>query len=254
MYGYNDNESGSALQFGLNKAVMTKFEYNPNGGKDGAAQECLDISFEVNGVTKSYRQFPVTKAYDKGVEITDPKHPAMKKEFNSFNAKLTQLMKCFVTEEELKSAMMNITSFKSFCSALADVLPSNYSEVELDIFCQYQYQAKEDKPKFVEIPKDVKQGKVFVPHVEGDFTMITINSETNEFVMNGVTHELKPYGTKEYALELSETLTINVPKDKGILFVNESGELHPISRTAWFAASNWAKAESEDAPIQSNWE
>lgn len=162
-------------------------------------------------------------------------------------------MKCFVSDEELKQGLMGVSNFKSFCNALQSLLPSDFAEIELDIFCQYQYQAKEDKPKFVEIPKDTKQGKVFTPHVEGDFTTVTINSETNEFVMNEVVHELVPFGTKEYALEIGEH-TINVAKDKGIIFVNEAGEVHPISRTAWFAASNWAKKDNGEEAIQSSWD
>ena len=256
-YGYNNDERSSAsLNFGLNqKAVMTKFEFNPNGGKDGAAQECLDIVFEFpNGTTKNYRQFPVTKAKDKNQnDITDPRAKEMIAAFNEFNAKITQIMKCFVTEEEVKQGLSTVSNFKSFCQALVNLLPSNWNQMPIDIFCQYQWQPKGDyDSKFVELPTNVKQGKVFVAGVADYFDAVIIDTEakiaTYKEVEYPVTVELKKVNftinDRQYSL----------PEATALIYVSEEGELHPISRTSWFMKSNWAKAINGDAPIQSSWE
>lgn len=256
-YGYNNDERSSAsLNFGLNqKAVMTKFEFNPNGGKDGAAQECLDIVFEFpNGTTKNYRQFPVTKAKDKNQnDITDPRAKEMIAAFNEFNAKITQIMKCFVTEEEVKQGLSIVSNFKSFCQALVNLLPSNWNQMPIDIFCQYQWQPKGDyDSKFVELPTNVKQGKVFVASVADYFDAVIIDTEakiaTYKEVEYPVTVELKKVNfiinDRQYSL----------PEATALIYVSEEGELHSILRSSWFMKSNWAKAINGDAPIQSSWE
>ena len=49
-YGYQDSkEVGPGKQggkFGLNTGVVTKFEYNPNAGKDGAEQDAIDLNMK----------------------------------------------------------------------------------------------------------------------------------------------------------------------------------------------------------------
>jgi hypothetical protein len=261
MYGYaNDEKSSSSMAFGLNQGVkMTKLEFNPNGGKDGAAQECLDIAFEFpGGLVKNYRQFPVTKAIDKnGNQVTDPRSAEMKAAFNEFNAKISQLMKCFVTEEELKAGLNAATGFKSFCNILSQLLPSNFSSVELDVFCQYPWTSKNDNgTKYVELPSNVKQGKVFVPAQEGKYEPVTINGKSSEFTFRGETGTLVPAGPKKVSLEI-DGKTITVDDNKGIIYVKVTGDeliLHPITRTDWFMSSNFAKSSTSDEPIQSSWD
>ena len=67
-------------------------------------------------------------AFDKdGNKVTDKNSPEMKAAFNEFNQKLTQLMKCFVTEQDLRTALSTVHNFKSFCDALTDLLPKDFS-------------------------------------------------------------------------------------------------------------------------------
>jgi hypothetical protein len=261
MYGYaNDEKSSSSMAFGLNQGVkMTKLEFNPNGGKDGAAQECLDIAFEFpGGLVKNYRQFPVTKAIDKnGNQVTDPRSAEMKAAFNEFNAKISQLMKCFVTEEELKAGLNSATGFRSFCDILNRLLPSNFSNVEMDVFCQYPWTSKNDNgTKYVELPSNVKQGKVFVPAQQGKYEPVTINGKSSEFTFRGETGTLVPAGPKKVSLEISGK-TITTDDNKGIIYVKVTEDeviLHPITRTDWFMSSNFAKSSTSDEPIQSSWD
>src|ERR1700749_4016466 len=89
-YGYGEEEvKVSNLVFGLNagQTFLTTFEWIPNGGKDGADQEALEIVFTVNGTEVKYRQFPVTRAFGKNREvITDPTATEFKEAMTSFNA------------------------------------------------------------------------------------------------------------------------------------------------------------------------
>lgn len=262
MYGYANDEksSSSSMVFGLNqKVTMTKFEFNPNGGKDGAAQECLDISFEFNGGTvKNWRQFPVTQAIDKnGNKVTDPRSNEMRAAFNEFNAKISQLMKCFITEDELKQGLMGVSNFKSYCTALSNLLPKDYSSINLDVFCQYQWTSKSDNgTKYVEIPSNVKQGKVFVAAEEGSYEPITIDSKAMTFTFRGTDYPVTNGGVKKFNLTIGDA-TITVDSNKGLVYVKEDNGtfvLHPITRTDWFMTSNFAKATDGAEPIQSSWD
>ena len=255
-YGYDEGLSGS-LNFGLNKGKLLKLEFNPNGGKDGAAQERLDILFEINGTEKMWHQFPVTKAMDKnGNEVTNPKSPEMQKAFKEFNSKLTQLLKCFVGEEELKQNLVNVHNFQSFCNALSNSLPNNFSEIELDIFCQYSWQPKGDNDrKFLEIPSNVKQGTVFIPSVDGNFKQVVIRAKEMEFDYEGTTYQLKPHTSKDFILEVGDKQVI-VKNTIGLCFIDfslDEPKLHPITRTEWFVSSNFFKASNDEEQIQSSW-
>lgn len=260
MYGYNNDEksSGSA-SFGLNQGVfMTKFEFNPNGGKDGAAQDCLDITFEFpGGAVRNYRQFPVTQAVDKeGNKVTNPKSKEMIAAFNEFNSKITQIMKCYVTEEVLKRELTAANNFKSFCQILSNTLPKEFAEIPVDVFCQYQWQPKTDgETKYLEIPKNVKQGKVFAAAEEGNFKAVHINKEAGIVTYNGNEYPLTVTG-KSASFTIGEK-AFNIGSDKGLIYIAKVGDeikTHSITRTGWFMDSNWAKTTNEDAPIQSSWD
>ena len=250
MYGYDSGASTPRLAFGLNQGIkLQTFTFNPNGGKDGAVQDVLDIVFvNSSGQEINYRQFPVTKAYDNGNEVTDPNHKAMKKAFKNFNTKITQIMECFVSAEEIKNALEGVKSFKDYCQRLANILPSNFQDIELDIFAQYQWQPKsEGDIKYVELPKNALMGKIFVPAQEGDFKAIEIDEETHV-----VTYEGEEFaGTEEGGIVTAEIngKQVHVSKNIGIAYVNLSGEesvLHPIQRNHWFCASNWALKANDD--------
>jgi malate dehydrogenase (oxaloacetate-decarboxylating)(NADP+) len=87
-------------------------------------------------------------------------------------------MKCYVTEDELKQALAGATSFKSFCDILVKTLPANFAEIAIDVFTQYQWQPKSDgDSKYVEIPKNVKQGKVFAFNEAGNFKAVHISKD-----------------------------------------------------------------------------
>jgi len=257
MYGYqSDDKQSSSMSFGLNQKVnLIKLEYNPNGGKDNTPLECLDVSFEFpGGGIRSWRQFPVTQAIDKdGNKVTDKNSPEMKAAFNEFNQKLTQLMKCFVTEQDLRTALSTVHNFKSFCDALTDLLPKDFSYKPIDVFCQYQWQPKSgtDK-KYIEIPSNVKQGKVFTETVEGNFNPIVIKDGVATY--QGTTYTCQVNGKKSSVEINGKTLEFN--SSTGLMYLSENDStfvIHPVTRTEWFVKSNFYKDSNEEV-IQSSWD
>ena len=171
MYGYQSDEvKVNPFKFGLNTgARLTKFEWIPNGGKDGAEQEALEIIFTIAGVEKSYRRFPVTQAFGKNNEvITDPNTPEFKEAIMQLSSCVTHILHCFTTPEAAKAKFNRpINSFKEYAQVAASCLPANFAEIELDIFLEYQWKIKEGNDRtYLDIPTSMKGGKWLVPTVK----------------------------------------------------------------------------------------
>ena len=226
-YGYQDDSAAavSPVSFGLNAKVakLVKFEWTANGGKEGTEMEALDIVFNVNDKDFSYKQFPITKAFGENrEEITDPNHPKMKAAFDNFNANMTHIMLCFVSREEYVKALSSkpITNFKDFCKVLMDLLPTNYNEINLDIFFQFQYNIKGDNTiTFLELPKSVKHGKFIcasIPPV-GKWT---------EFKIDNPSSNVK----------------------NALYYKDDAGNIHPFTRTGWYMTSNFSTQQKENTP------
>jgi hypothetical protein len=217
-YGFGDDtpKSGPSLNFGLNSGVsrMTMFQYNPNGGKDGAPQEILDIKFEANGKEINYRMFPVTRAFIKGGgETTDPTHEAFKTAMQEFNGNVVHILKAFVPVEQIKAALsIPISGFAQFCNVCVNLLPVDYNKKRLDLFGQYQWAISgENTRTFINLPKNVKHGRWICASVqpEGAWTESRING--------------------------------------GLAYVDAGGKNHPFTRNKWYMDSNFAKLQKEDS-------
>ena len=223
-YGYDNPEEavagGRAYSFGLNeKANMIKFEWIPNGGKDGAEQEALEIIFKVGDDEVSYRQFPVTRAYDDdNNEVTDTAHPAFKEAMKEFNQKIMSILEVYVDKEDLKGAFKGVSDFKSFCVACMKLLPKDYPAKDVDLFFAYQWKIKgEAKRTYLELPKKVKHGLWIVASVEP----------------KGKWEEQRRENADDNAVALR--------------YVDEEGNIHPFSRNGWFMSSNYANQQKEDS-------
>ena len=219
IYGYIDDDSMTSnepsLVFGLNHGVtkLIKWEWNPNGGKDGAEQEALDIVFDINGKEISYRQFPLTRAYDSNNnEVTDPSHPAFIKAIKEFNSNIVHILSALVPKEQIKQALSQpMSNFKQFCQVTASILPSDYKTRVLDVFGQYQWQVTGDNNRtYVRLPKNVKHGKWIC-------ATVTPVGEWKEDRSGG-----------------------------GLKYVDNDGNIHPFKRTKWFMSSNFATQQTED--------
>lgn len=215
MYGYQNSEDlapgKQGGRFGLNTgAFVTKFEYNPNAGSDGAAGDAIDFTVQIGEREYRHRFFPITKVFGKDGEITDTKSEEYKeglaKETSQLNAMLTDIVKVFVDEQTLKTALATpISSFKSYAEILQRLVQSvpNWQKVPVDVFLQYQWKPSGDNDKtYLELPKNVKHG-LFITKSLGD-------------------------GFKE---ERTST---------HLRYVNEQGIQHPFKRGEWFLGSAFA--------------
>jgi hypothetical protein len=228
MYGYQSDEVAvSPFNFGLNAGVtiLKKFEWIMNGGKDGAEGEALDIIFEINGKEKSYRQFPVTKAFTKeGAEVTDPSAPEMEEARKTFSSVITHILGCFVAKDKLQAAFNQpITNFKHYCTIAMNALPRDFATKKLDIFMQYQWNIREGQNRtYLEIPKSMKNGK---------------------WLCEAVT----PVG--EWKEERKEKPTDS--DQKALRYVDGGGNEHPFTRYGRYMKGNLANQQkTRDAQAQ----
>ncbi len=220
-YGYESDEvKVSPFNFGLNASntFLTKFEWTPSGGKEGAELEALDIVFNINSTLKNYRLFPITKAFLKGGgETTDRNSQEFKDEVKDFNAKVFHILHCFVDDETYKIATSKrIASFKDFCTIVAALLPKDFDKKPLDVFLQYQWSiGKNNNRTYLELPSKMKHGKWVVAAVKGNWTRNVVENASDE---------------------IREALS----------YTNEQGEKHPFTRTGWFMNSNFATQQREE--------
>ena len=227
-YGYAEHTTKeSVLVFGLNagNVRLTKFEHTNTGGKDGAELEALDITLAIDGTEKSYRKFPIIKAFIKGengasqTETTDPKHPAFVAEQVALSSVLVHIVGCFVEKEDIKTALLRpIQSFKEYCTILKSLLPANHAEIPLDAFTQWQWQiGGENKVTYLEFPKNVKHGRWLSKAVEavgeeGWIKQVKANASTSEIALR---------------------------------YIDADGNVHPFTRNGWFMTSNFATQQKE---------
>lgn len=219
-YGYVDEkevvQSGGGLRFGLNEKVrLARFEYITNGGAGGTAGEALEIVFKMGESEKSYRKFPVTQAYDKknnNTVVTEPTHPAMIEAGKQFSAVISQLLVCFIPEADVIRAFgQPINSFKDYCDIAQALLPANYSDIDLDLFAQYQWNIADGKTQsYLEIPKDMSQGKFLVAHKN------PVGKWTED-------------------------------RGDGLHYKDDAANVHPFGRSQWFMDSNWGKQQGGNA-------
>lgn len=225
MYGYQ--ESGDLTpgkqggKFGLNTgAFITKFELNENAGKDGAAADAIDFTVQVGEREFRHRFFPISKVFAKGGgEITDTNSEEYKKamasEVAQFNAVISDIVKVFVSEEDLKLALqVPIPTFKDFAKIVTRLVQAtpNWQKKPVDVFLQYQWAPSGDNDKtYLELPKNVKQGVFIVP------------SEGEGFKEERTSTHLK--------------------------YVKDDGTEHPFKRGEWFVNSAFANQTNLASPV-----
>lgn len=232
-FGYQDDQDTSLKAkssnfglFGLNQGVvMTKCEYNPNGGPEGTPGDSLDISFKIGDKDMNQRWFPIVKVFGKNGEITDATSPEYKAAFNEqmkhFKAVMTHYMKAFNTEEALKAAFSTPpTDFVSYFKLVARmVAPGIANKVPLDLFLQYQWNiGPNNNQTFLEVPKNLKDGAFLTPHIapNGEW------KEEREWVEEGISV-------------------------KGLRYVDAGGNIHKFQRTQSYMESNKAIKQTKES-------
>ena len=205
MYGYQDSgdlaPGKQGGKFGLNTgAFVTKFEFNPNAGKDNAAAEAIDFTVQVGEREYRHRFFPITKVFAKeGGEITDVSSEAykeaFKKELDQFNAVIGDIVACFVSREDLKAALATpIPTFKDFANIVTRLVQStpNWQKKPVDVFLQYQWSPSGDNDKtYLELPKNVKHGSFIVASEGVGFKEIKTPTSLKYVKEDGTEHTFK---------------------------------------------------------------
>lgn len=226
-YGYNDSVGGSSSKtFGLNQHVkMVDFMWTNTAGKEGAEMEAIIAQFLFPGDDKpmKYYIFPVRKAFYKekegGIlvkkETTDPKHPEFVKAEDRVSATITMIMKAYCNDEKIENAIKNAkpTSFAEYAKCLTSILPKNYSDIEVDIFLQWQYSMRDGKMTYLEIPSNTMSGRFICAHMKA----------------NG---------------EWKEERTIS-----GMKYVDDNGNIHPFTRSANFMLSTNSKQQKMEDDV-----
>lgn len=202
-YGFIDDTDASLKtkaggKFGLNAgtAFLTKFEHNPNSGKDKSLADALDITIQVQERDFNIKIYPVTKVYDKdSVEITDT---SSKEYITGFNAKVTQdnaiilhiLKATGVTEAQIRTAFATpVTSFVGFINSLVALLPPNFGSKPLDIFLEYQWDISEGQSRtYLQVPKNMKGGYFACPAQTGTWTEQRIDGKLTYVNETGTIH------------------------------------------------------------------
>ena len=204
MYGYQDSgdlaPGKQGGKFGLNTgAFVTKFEFNPNAGKDNAAAEAIDFTVQVGEREYRHRFFPITKVFKDNAELTDPNTEEYKEEFkklvDQFNATISDIVKCFVSEEELKTALsVPIPTFKDFANIVSRLVQStpNWQKKPVDVFLQYQWAPTGDNDKtYLELPKNVKHGSFIVASEGVGFKEVKTPTSLKYVKEDGTEHTFK---------------------------------------------------------------
>lgn len=217
-YGYSSDEVKlNPFSFGLNAGAtfLKKFEWIANGGKDGAEQEALDIIFSINGTEKSYRMFPIVKAFGKNnEEITDPSRQEFKDAIIDLNARSVHILHAFMDSDSIKAGLSRpIGDFKGFCQVLMSMLPKNYKEIALDIFLQYEWQIGANQNRtFLTIPNKMKYGKWLTKAEPGTWTEHRVENPADSVT-------------------------------KALWYENEKGDIHSFVKNGWFMNSNFGSQQ-----------
>lgn len=233
-WGYVDDKdeslkgSGGFGKFGLNSDVrVTKFEYNPNAGKDNALADAIDIEVTIGDSVQRRRIYDITRVYDnKGNEIgpNDPDYQTI------FNKNMTQNQAVLihfahalgVTKEQLvtKFNALKPNNFVSWSQCVISCLPPNFSQIPVDIFLEYQWNISAGQSQtYLEIPKNMKGGNFVCPYV-------------------------KPVGSWN---EQKSWIDSNTGKQQsGLSYIDDSGNRHPFTRNDNYMNSNKAIQQKVD--------
>lgn len=217
-FGYVDDtddslKTKSGGQFGLNQGLLTKFEYNPNAGADGAAANAIDITVMVEEREFRLRIYETTRVFDKdNNEIQDVNSPEYAAAYNADwkqkNAVIVHILKAFRTEEEIKQAFsVAIPDFKTFATIAQSLMPDNFQTKPIDVFLEYQWNISDGQDKtYLQLPKNMKGGYFFVPSLPGQWKEV-------------------------------------IQEDGSLVYKNEAGAEHPFHRDKNFMEGNKANQQ-----------
>lgn len=220
-FGYTDDtsqdlQSKSGGKFGLNQGFLTKFEYNPTAGKDGAAANAIDVTVQVGEREFRSRFYEVNKVFDKdGNEITDVNSPAYIQKYNDEMTQLTacivHIVKAFRPESDIQAALATPPStFADWAKIMCSLVVIDVAKTTpIDVFLEYQWTIPDGKDQtYLQMPKNMKGGYWISKLQEGPWTE---------------------------------------DRSNGLAYKNASGATHPFSRNTSYMESNKAIQQTTGA-------
>lgn len=244
-YGYAEETNNNFVgKFGLNSGItkMVKFAYTPNGGKDGTAQEALQIEFLLKGAEKprSHNFFPVTEVY---VPIDDNNNTEKKtvaeilasgnskwieaysKAMTNLSATITHILAAYVPIQTVKLAFQQpIPDFKRYCEVAASILPRGFENEIMDVFIQYNWNT------------DTKIDEA------GNDILVVYSSFPRKMTTGAWLCKYVPAVGEWHEKRISD------PEDsdpKALCYIDDAGNEHPFTRNGYFMNRNWAKSKKE---------
>ena len=173
----NDNDdslkSKTGGKFGLNNANITKFEYNPNAGKDESAADAIDITVAIGDKEYRTRIYDITGDLFKGDNKIAEGEPGYIELYNAEKkqreAVIVHTVKAFgTTEDQIKAALQNgnVTDFKSWAIAMCSTKGAGFEAKPVDVFLEYQWTIQEGNERtYLQLPKNMKGGRFLAPGV-----------------------------------------------------------------------------------------
>lgn len=226
-FGYQDDQDeslkGKSIDgvFGLNQAAkLTKFDYNPNAGKDESLADAIDIHISIGSSEQRLRIYDITRVFDgSNGEVTDTSSPKYTQLYNEQwmqnSAMITHILKAFVSEETIKQALSTpLSSFADWAKVVTALVPNNYQEINVDVFLEYQWNIPDGKDMtYLQLPRNMKGGYWICKSQVGTF--------------------------KDGILD-----------DGTLVYKNEQGQEHPFNRNKAFMESNKAIQQNVNSVLQ----
>lgn len=222
LYGNYTNEasrtSNTELKFGLNRLVLESVIYSPEK-PDEQKGEYMAFKFDVH--TEYLRPVSTVRVGDVEYKPGDKGYEqAAAGSLRKFDQRNFQLFRAFLDEETIMDYFSQpINSFEDFANVVKEMFTEEKCFGQpVHAFANYRWnKAPDDEIAKLEIgPKNMKHGLLYHEFLEGNW----------ERVKN------PDYDPDD--IESSEFL------HKGIVYIDkETGDRHPISRSSWFAESNY---------------
>ena len=233
-------------KFGLNKATISKFEYNANAGKDESAADAIDLTVKIGDKEYRSRIYDITGPLFKGESSISPGEPGYielyEAEKKQKEAVVLHIVKAFgVTEDQIKMALQtgNVVDFPSWAKAMCSLKGEGFETKAVDVFLEYQWALKGDNTRtFLQIPQNMKGGRFLTQHVAPNGSWEAVNGEDGLRYVDGAQNE-HPFTKSKNFMESPKANQIGGDQPVNN-YTTTSGPADQAAMTGTTAAkSNW---------------
>lgn len=213
-------QSTSSGKFGLNTGHINEIVYKEEQ-KDGNDMKYIDIVVKIGDRDQRARFFLNTEVYHDN-NLIGPGDDGYETAYFSHYAQIVAIIKhalgaVGVTEQTIEAATAGLDSSQLFegMAKLASLFPADGATKKVDVFLEYQWSIPSGQTRtFLQLPKNMKGGACFVPHVA-------------------------PVGVWK-----------EVISDEGLKYVDDAGNIHPFIKNKGFMDS--PKANLQDSQANSS--